>query len=166
MYLSQWIMLQPDLAQKMTSNTWRDLFEWKTTDTDYRVQLAIKSNNGSLYWAAIGDGYVPSFTEYWRVNNTSVPVPVGQWFKLEIYWKRGSGSNGRVWMAVNGQVIADQSANNIGPNGSPIDRIMMNQLYSGSPYSIYQWVDDVQIWSTFPSASSGNAWYDPPYGAH
>ncbi len=166
MYISQWIMLQPDLAQKMSANTWRDLFEWKTTDTDYRVQLAIKSNNGSLYWAAIGDGYVPAFTEYWRVNNTTVPVPVGQWFKLEIYWKRGSGTSGRVWMAVNGQVIADQRANNIGPNGSPIDRIMMSQLYSGSGYSIYQWLDDVQIWSTFPTAASGNAWYDPPYGSH
>ena len=68
--------------------------------------------------------------------------------------------------AVNGTVIADRVASTMGPNGSRIDRIMMNQLYSGSTYPIYQWVDDVQVWSTFPSAVSGQAWYDPPYAPH
>jgi len=27
-------------------------------------------------------------------------------------------------------------------------------------------VDDVQIWSTFPTVSSGDAWYNPPYAPH
>jgi len=92
-------------------------------------------------------------------------VPVGQWFKLEVYWKRSS-TNGRIWAAVNGTVIADKTGSTMGPNGSRIDRIMMNQLYSGSAYPIYQWVDDVQMWSTFPTAASGDAWYDPPYAPH
>ncbi len=166
MYISQWMMLQPDLVSKMSGNNWRDLFEWKSTDTDFRVQLAIKSSGSSLFWMVNADSYVPSYHEFWRVNNTSVPVPVGQWFKLEVYWKRSSGSDGRVWMAVNGQVLADHSGSTVGPNGSPLNRIMVNQLYAGTSYPIYQWVDDVQIWSTFPTAASGNAWYDPPYAPH
>ncbi len=131
MYISEWVMLQPDLLQVMS-----------------------------------GDSRVPSSEEFWRVDNTTVPVPVGQWFKLEVYWKRSSGSDGRVWMAVNGQVIGDQYGSNVGANGSPINRIMSSQLYSGSVYPIFQWVDDLQIWSTFPSASPGDVWYNAPYAPH
>jgi len=55
---------------------------------------------------------------------------------------------------------------NRGVNNAPINRIMVDQLYSGTAYPIYQWHDDLQIWSAFPSASSGDAWYDPPYAPH
>jgi uncharacterized protein YaiE (UPF0345 family) len=171
LYISQWVKLQPDMLTKMAAGTWRDLFEWKTyapgADTDYRVELAmVNYGGGTPIWQMRGDGWVPSYTEYWRIQNTSVPVPIGQWFKLEVYWKRSSGSDGRVWMAVNGQVIGDHLGPNMGPANAPINRIMAAQLYSGSSYPIYQWTDDLQIWSTFPTASSGNPWYDPPYAPH
>jgi len=174
MYISEWVMLQSDLVQKMSAGTWRDLFEWKTSDStgssgtgpDFRVELTIATYGGTPYWFMSGNGYVPTYTEYWRINNTSVPVPIGKWFKLEVFWHRSSGSDGRVWMAVNGQVIGDHYGSNVGPNGSPINRIMMTQLYSGGTFPISQWLDDVQIWSTFPTAASGDAWYNPPYAPH
>jgi hypothetical protein len=31
---------------------------------------------------------------------------------------------------------------------------MMPNLYSGSAYPIYQWVDDLQIWDGFPPDAS------------
>ena len=165
MYISQWVKLQPDMIQKMSFGTWRDLFEVKTTDTDYRIELQIRVDAGQskAYWMARTDTYVPSHKDFWRVYNKDVPVPVGQWFKLETYFKRSSGSDGRIWMAVNGQKIVDRFGPTMGPNNSPINRIMVNQLYSGGTYPIYQWVDNVQVWSTFPTVSSGDAWYDPPY---
>ncbi len=167
MYISEWMMLQPDLPQVMSAGTWRDLFEWKTTDMDYRIQLSILNyGGGALHWVMSGDAQVPSYQEFWRIDNTTVPVAAGEWFKLEVYWKRSSGSDGRVWMAVNGQVIGDQYGPNVGANGSPVNRIMASQLYSGSVYPIFQWVDDLQVWSTFPSASPGDAWYDAPYAPH
>jgi len=165
LYISQWVKLQPDLVDKMKAGTWRDLFEVKTSDTDYRIELTIKvdAGNPTPYWMVRTDTFVPSHKDFWRIYNKTVPVPVGQWFKLETYFKRSSGSDGRIWMAVNGQVLADRSGPTMGPNGSPINRIFVNQLYSGSTYPIYQWVDNVQIWGTFPTVSSGDAWYDPPY---
>ena len=174
MYISEWVMLQSDLVQKMSSGTWRDLFEWKTSDStgssgtgpDFRVELTIATYGGTPYWFMSGNGYVPTYTEYWRINNTSVPVPIGKWFKLEVFWHRSSGSDGRVWMAVNGQVIGDHYGSNVGPNGSPINRIMMTQLYTGGTFPVSQWLDDVQIWSTFPTAASSDAWYNPPYAPH
>ena len=164
LYISQWVKLQPDMVDKMKAGTWRDLFEVKTSDTDYRIELQIKTDaGGQPYWMVRTDTFVPSHKDYWRIYNKTVPVPVGQWFKLETYFKRSTGSDGRVWMAVNGNVLADRSGPTMGPNGSPVNRIFVNQLYSGSTYPIYQWVDNVQIWATFPTVSAGNAWYDPPY---
>jgi hypothetical protein len=165
LYISYWVKFQPDLLQKL-NNTWRALFETKTTDTDYRFSVGIASYGGAPYWRVITDGWTPQYKENWKKENSGVPVPVGEWFKLEVFWHRSTGSDGRAWAAVNGQVIGDFSGPTIGPNRSRIDRIMVSQLYSGSAYPISQWVDDLQIWSTFPTAVPGSAWYDPPYASH
>jgi hypothetical protein len=162
MYISYWLKLQPDFKDKMKSGTWWQVFEWKTTDTDRRVQLKINSYGGTPYWSAVLDQRIDPKIKLWQVDNKSVPVPEG-WFKIEIYWKRSGGSDGRVWMAVNGQVIADKRGSNMGPNKSRIDRIMPSLLYSGTSYPIYQWVDDLQMWSGFPQAKAGDPWYDAPY---
>jgi len=172
LYISYWLKFQPDLLQKMTPQNWRVFFEWKTAG-DYRVSANVNSwedgcngvkPQGPLFWDIRGDnnanGGLP-LEEFWKVQNCSIAVPVGQWFKFEVFWHRSSGTDGRVWMAVNGNVIADRLGPNMGVNNAPIDRIMVNQLYSGSPYPIYQWVDDLRIWNNFPPPTD-----DPPYGPH
>ena len=116
MYISFWLKLQPDLLEKMTPQNWRAVFEWKT-DGDYRVIATIASwedgcrgvkPNGPLYWRIQGDneanGGLPHQV-FWKVENCSHPVPVDEWFKFEVFWHRSHLSEGRVWMAVNGQVI-------------------------------------------------------------
>jgi len=145
------------------------LFEWKTAG-DFRISVNITAFNGTTpSWDVRADnnanGGLP-FEEYWRDTNTTVPVPVGEWFKFEIFWHRSAGDDGRVWAAINGQVLSDHYAPTKGVNNAPINRIFLTQVYSGSSYPIYQWQDDVQIWSTFPTASALDAWYDPPYGLH
>jgi hypothetical protein len=83
-----------------------------------------------------------------------------------VYWKRSHGADGRVWMAVNGQVLADQLGPNSDVNNNPIDRNMISQIYSGGAYPVFQWSDDYQIWKTFPTANPGDPWYDSPYAPH
>lgn len=170
---------------------WRMVFEWKTRG-DYRVILQVQRDRdatscaftGPLYWAVAGDNdancenyyepgsLCPPPTSHWTAPTTSVGVPINEWFKVEVFWHRSGGSDGRVWMAINGQVIADRWGPNLGsglPNGdSPaqINRIMINQIYTSSHYPVFQWVDDVQIWQGFPTASSGDPWYDAPYAPH
>ena len=71
-----------------------------------------------------------------------------------------------MWAAVNGQKIVDRLGSLMGVNNAPINRIFMNILYTGGAVPVYQWIDDMQIWSNFPTASPGDPWYDPPYGPH
>ena len=173
LYISYWIKLQPDLLQKMTPQNWRAFFEWKTAG-DYRVIAYVASWDGGcggvkpmgpLFWQIRGDnnanGGLP-YQEFWRVDNCAFAVPVAEWFKFEVFWHRSSGADGRVWMAFNGQVIADHHGPNKGVWNASINRIMMPNLYSGSAYPIYQWVDDVEIWDGFPPVTGSN----PPYAPH
>jgi hypothetical protein len=186
LYLSYWVKLQPDLVTKMNNlpdgpgisggGTWRAFFAMKTggqtswgapaDNGDYRVEVYVMTyGGGQPYWTILGDnnagGGAPAVNN-WSVENRSVPVPVGQWFKFEIFWHRSAGSDGRVWMAVNGQVIADHRGANFGAWSMPINRIMAPMVYSGSTMPIYQWVDDLEVWDGFPSAGGNN----PPYAPH
>lgn len=165
LYVSYWVKLQPDLAEKMRHGTWRGLFEWKTSDTDRRATVGLQSHGGTPYWVTQLDQRLAGEkrVRLWRISNKAVPVPAGEWLKLEVYWKRGAGNDGRIWAAVNGRVIADQYGSNIGPNLSPINRIFVSTVYTGSPTPAYQWLDDLQIWSAFPTAAPTDPWYDPPY---
>ena len=184
-YISFWLKFQPDLVQQMTGlppgpgviegGTWRAFFEWKTgtpgrDDGDYRVAAYVMTyGGGAPYWAVGGDnvagGGYPLVND-WSIENRSVlPVPAGAWFKFEAFWHRSSGVDGRVWMAIDGHVIADRYGANVGSRRQNINRIFWN-LYSGSRLPVYQWIDDVQIWDGFPTATSSLPWYDPPYAPH
>jgi hypothetical protein len=181
LYISYWIKLQPDLVAKMNGlpdgpgvsrgGTWRAFFALKTggqtawgdpaDDGDYRIEVYVLTYGGGRpYWAILGDnnagGGAPRI-HYWDVENRSVPVPVDQWFKFEIFWHRSSAADGRVWMAIDGQVIADRRGANVGERKMPINRIMAPLLYSGSAMPIYQWVDDLEIWDGVPPATGGLA---------
>jgi hypothetical protein len=160
MYIRYWLKWQPDFTTLMSGASgwnWRSVFEWKTAG-DYRVICEVKRdpylNGGQPFWSVLGDnnanGGLP-YQMFWEVQNMTVPVPAGgQWFQVEVFWHRSAASDGRVWMAINGQVIVNRLGPNIGVYEAPINRIYMHLLYSSTTYPIYQWVDDLQIWDGFP----------------
>jgi hypothetical protein len=177
LYVSYWIKLQPDLVSRMTNlppgpgigggGTWRAIFAFKTgsqrpqggpaNDGDYRVEAYVMTYGSKTpYWTVLGDnnagGNAP-LTNDWHIENRSLPVPLGRWFKFEIYWRRANDETGRVWAAVDGHTIADRRGPNMGARNLPINRIMAPMLYTGQRMPAYQWIDDVQVWSGMPSSS-------------
>ena len=193
MYVSYWLKFQPNLQTLMGacgSNIdyqWRAVFEWKTAG-DYRLMVQIQRDRdpkscgfvGPLYWIVAGDNngncdlYAAAQKKkcpaasinLWSEKNRSAEVPVGQWFKLEVFWHRSSGDDGRAWLAIDGHVIVDHHGPNTGDWNAPINRIMTSQVYTSTGYPAFQWVDDLQIWQGFPTANPDDAWYDPPYAPH
>lgn len=165
LYISYWIKYPADLASKLdstvSSGNWRTQFEFKTGGYDsnigtgdYRVIINIlKDYDGSLYWLTRGDsqanGPIPNVT-YWREENRVVPVPVGAWFKFEVYWHRSSGSDGRFWAAINGQEIADYRGPNMGIDNLPITRIMPHNVYSGGYGPVESHITGFEVWNGFP----------------
>ena len=180
-YISKWMKFQPDLAENLqavqSSGPWRVVFEFKEgggsfpSTGAFRGILEVVYRSGmsapqfQVTWDNDANGGLP-LQRFWRANNTTLPVPVGEWFKLEVFWHRAKDNTGRVWWAVNGKVIDDHYGPTIGVNNTPVGRIFVNQVYTGAPYPIYQWTDDIQMWKGWPTAQQGDAWYDPPYAPH
>ena len=173
-YLSYWHKFPADLASKLfenvSSGNWRMLFEWKTggwKDTykgDYRMKtVVLKGTDGLLYWSNSWDNNanitstdLPGWTlkTYWSEANKVVPVPLGRWFKFEVFWHRSAGTDGRYWVAVDGKVIADHYGPNIGDFGLPITRLMVTNVYTGGYGPTLGPVEgsltDLHIWNGFP----------------
>jgi hypothetical protein len=130
-------------------------------------QLHNPPNNppaGRWHWLIQGDkGKVGSGeSPYWQSCNPTAEVPMGQWFKVEIFFHRAPtlGSSGRVWVAIAGQEVLDYTvpADTIDKgtyaSESPIDRIMLPQMYGGDFWPRDQYVDDLEIWNWFPPDAS------------
>jgi hypothetical protein len=150
LYISYWIKLQPDLRERMGPDNWWVLFEWKT-NIDHRLITYVYTDKlGKPYWYMQTDDISnPPSKNIWWVQNKSIAVPVGEWFKFEFFWHRSFANDGRAWQAVNGRVVFNRVGSLLG-GGDPIDRIMVMQLYSGAVYPLYQWIDDIEIWDGFP----------------
>ena len=165
LYISYWFKYPTDLASKLdssvSSGNWRTQFEFKTGgydgsngSGDYRIITNIfKDTDGGLYWLTKGDtvanGPLPRIT-YWYEENRVVPVPLGTWFKFEVYWNRSSGSDGRFWAAVNGQEIVDYRGPTMGIDSLPITRIMPHNTYSGGYAPVESSLTGFEIWDGFP----------------
>ena len=81
---------------------------------------------------------------------SSTKLPIDKWFKYEVYWHRSSGSDGRFWSAVNGQVIVDRWGPNMGKYNLPITRIMVNNAYTGGYATVQSHSTGLEIWDGFP----------------
>jgi len=169
-YMRYWIKLQPDLGTAVLpagQTGSRQLMEWKEQGppgqrSDFRWNINVKRSPGTpLYWwvnAQFGD--LQDSPKAWECTST-VPVPLNEWFLLEVFWKLDT-VNGRVWGAVNGQTFADfrgQTQKDDGLFvwwpfkvyvGGQLEAISNNPGYT----SIYQWVDDVEVYDDIPSDAS------------
>jgi hypothetical protein len=166
LYVSYWLQFQPDLLQRMTINNWagRVVSDWKTGSSsgggDYRLVLSVYGDgiNKRLYWHMQGDnvanGGLPQQI-FWQTDNTTVPVPAGRWFRVEMFAHRSAAADGRVWVAIDGQKLVDRYGPNMGIHNLGWNRIMPFLNYSsGQSLPAYQWVDDLEFWDGFPASAS------------
>jgi hypothetical protein len=149
LYIRYSLKLPENLSEVLGKDGWLVLSEYKTV-SDYRLAIYIYADKKkNLYWYAHGDNVVLDdipYKEYWYRENKSLPVPEGKWIDVEIFWKRSTKSDGRVWLTIDGETVIDY-------NGStklvdPIRIIMLFTNYASVPLD--QWIDNVEVWDDFP----------------
>jgi hypothetical protein len=157
-YVRYWVKLQPDLDVLMPPGqwTWRSLMSWVENGLDYRWEVHVRraATYGPYYWAVQADlatyGGAPMD---WVEFNTTVPVPVGQWFLLEVYWRQHF-TKGRLWIAANGATIVDHLGRTHTNDG--VSHWEIFKAYTGPTMldrgDAYQWIDDVELHETVPCA--------------
>ena len=141
---------------------------------DYRIIIVIlKNKDGHLYWSTSADDKANQVrvdsdgkicpkdnpppecksTTFWSVPNYTVPVPVGRWAKVEVYWHRSSGADGRYWAAINGEVIVDHHGSTMGQFNLPITRIFSTVDYTGGhpgQFMTGTHTTGLEYWDGFP----------------
>ncbi|MEM9650046.1 MAG: hypothetical protein AAF969_16330 [Bacteroidota bacterium] len=149
-----WWHRYDDLASLTNGDgNWRMLWQYKTQLWDqpsgFRTSIFLQSDSsGRLYWRTIGDTKLPQSSNTVWAENSTAQVPKEQWFKVEIYVKWSSGSDGRFWAKINGVEIANHNGPNIGPRPDSLRWIGIWQFYG--PGNGQQWIDDYQIWDGVP----------------
>jgi hypothetical protein len=142
---------------------WHMLWQMKTA-SDYRIVFNIETGNngctpqGTPRWVIAGDdGTSSAATQtFWEECNASA-VPIGKWFKVEMFMHRSQTGEGRFWVAIdNNQIFDKRDPNGLFAPGSsqPVNRLMLPQLYGGDDYPKYQLVDDMEVWDGFPHDAS------------
>ena len=177
-YISYWMKLQPNLLEiapkTKTSDqldyyqldSWRMLMEIKEPNSgisikgrgtnNYRISFFIARDplQNRMYWLLRAEMPQPVRKIDWEIENRDVQVPIGEWFKMEAYFKKDH-ENGRIWWAVNGQEVADYHGRTEHPdNPMPVKFWSFFKLYQDEKWfvngPVYQWVDDLEFWSSFP----------------
>lgn len=185
LYISYWIKLPTELPEQLATGGNRVLFETKTfeslpqTPLDYNwlVEIILDAQ-GNPQWL-VKARYYPGAQKYWQhpVPVSEVPVPIDTWFKVEVFFRRSSNSDARFWISISNpswpantqsRRLVDCPNPNIGAYGSPLNRIMITNLYSQQQaMPMRQWVDDLQIWDSFPPPAQGTEpWFDGLYARH
>jgi len=149
LYIRYSLKLPKNLSEQLGENSWLVLSEYKTIE-DYRLALYIYTDkNKKLYWYAHGDNIVSDdvpYEEYWYRENKEFPVLEGEWMDIEIFWKRSTKDDGRVWLTVNGNNVIDYKGST--KIKDPIQAIMLFTNYSNKPLT--QWIDNIEIWDSYP----------------
>lgn len=160
LYCTYWMKHNASLAVDMGENNFSTVFEWKSATTDYRIVAAIYTGIGAaaenLTWNCVIDGpnSTPDSGPYYYETSGVTPV-AGEWFKVEAFYHRSEGLDGRFYFAIDGVPLFDTKICKYGSNGSTINRLFLWGLYS-APLAVYpmpKWIDDVEIWDGFPNGT-------------
>ncbi len=153
LFISYWMKFPADLASRMGFDGWFAFMEWKTCCNEDRIAAYVyeEVNSNQLYWYVQNDNETDGASNHiirWEEENRSVPVPVGQWFHVEVFLHRSTGADGRFWWAINGRTIVDHHGQN--KHTHPFNRFMPFTLYTNAQ-QMDLWIDDIQIWDTMPA---------------
>jgi hypothetical protein len=186
-YVRYWMKLQGNLAQLLPNDKatpWYMIMEWKEPDSgirksaaeckacgegaggsnNYRINIGLQRevHATQFRWVVMGEHPQPCRKTEWKYVSPDVQVPLGRWFLVEAYMQKHATA-GRVYFAVNGQVVLDTRVTTpLGFTGrtehadnplplkfwSPLKNYHSMSWNQMGPVS--QWYDDFELWSSFP----------------
>jgi len=174
-YTRYWMKLQDnylEVAPRDHEKSWRMFFEIKEPDSgarrvaaadnrhtgtnNYRMSFYVRRKpEGALYWHLRGEAPQPIRTVDWDLFNDAVPVPVGRWFLVEVFFRRAA-EDGIVWLAIDRQQVFLHRGRTQHPEHalpiafySPFKLYLSPEWLASGPNR--QWIDDVEFWPDFPA---------------
>ncbi len=182
-YATYWMKIDP--AYKTTwpildGDAWGSLIALKepwnsnlpgSTSDQWRFSLQIHRSGNTPYWRVRINQDQPVQIREYDGKNLDVPVPIGEWFKVEFFVKySGSATDGRLFFAVNGRTVFDLHRR-IGHATDPkgIDFISLCKIYHDRQWyengvSTHHYYTGLEIWTDFPTKGSTQSAPSTPNG--
>lgn len=145
-YARYWTKFDSNLPNVLS---WRLFMEWFNVDYRWGLYIYKRQSDGKPFWHVQGQ-FLPEKDKTWEIDNHDIEVPIDRWFLLEVFWNQEDSSNGRIWVSIDGNVIADRYGSNKRNRG--VDAWCIFKNY-GSARSGH-WIDDVEIWDDIPDQMS------------
>lgn len=169
-YIRYWTRLQEDLDTVVPDGVEPRLYYLMETKdrapgatgtasghSGFRINIGLSQDTETreLYWVATGEQVQPERIIEWQSRNSSVDVPLGEWFLVEAYLYRHP-TDGKVFFAINGEPVFDLTVRTQ-------HRDQPRPLLFWSPFKLYhdeswwaagpteQWFDDLEVWSGLPA---------------
>lgn len=174
-YFRIWVNISSQLLTNFAanSNDFEVLWEWKTLNNT-RVGTNINNSGGTPYWSFQTDDLGRSmacqyedpntgatysgcstYVNLWQIygRQKSLPVPIGQWFLLEVWQHRSIGQDGRYAYAVNGTLVYDYRGPNYGLGNEEVTNSYYMNMY-GAQFPKEWWLDDIEVRDSLPPGCS------------
>ena len=148
---------------------WNNITWSQTVPYGFRITLGIgkpMAEEGELYFIIDGqdcelfeDGK-QKYTTLWSEVNQQVPVPVGEWFTMEYYYKEGDNNSGRFYMTIQPEDgekikifdIVDYTHNSDDPDPDGVTHFNPLKLYTSKKLIEYMKSEDKALeiyWDDF-----------------
>ena len=100
--------------------------------------------------------------------NHNVPVPIGEWFTVELFFKKDV-KDGRIWFAINGSTVFDYSGRTLHPDPDKVKGVQFlapfkNYRGSGHSYPYSQYYSNIEVWTDIPPKASVSSMPSTPTG--
>ncbi len=179
-YSTQRVYLPSNLGQAMSDleesndQRWFNISEHRGAPDHLRIQLEINGATGVPKWKLLVYDILggSNYAEIWE-EVFDAPVPLGEWFTLEQYYKYGSAGNGRAYVAIitgngNRTVLIDEQNRKVQSNVNPSAKLgNWHPLKNYVPVSLMTWYtdrgqtfityrDDFEFWNGFPPGHPEN----------
>lgn len=170
-YQRYWVKLQDDYREIMPEGRTRMILEWKeedtlsgTADTNFRISVYVAREGSHLVFSVVGEQRQPEARVDWQCLYGEHTVDGAEWFLVEVFWRHSAGEDGRFWMALDGETACDhrgRTSHETNPTrfvGWNLFKVypfgtwyQPDDPYSlAGPNTMFQWVDDLEIWSEPP----------------
>ena len=141
--------LNPDFATSMIKNSWYLTVEIWVPDNTNKLFIIRHSTGGALKWLFEPHTDIP-------LINESAVVPLNQWFKVGIYYKHRTSSDGIIQIWINDDKIFDYKGSTASSGGG-VNALNFLKAYSNRA-NVGHWVDDFIMYDTLPTSPA----LDPP----
>lgn len=147
-YISYYMKLNPDFNSSMIDNSWYLILSiWVPGNTN-KLMIIRPSSGGKLKWK------MEPYTDVPIINDTAV-VPLNQWFKVGIYYKHNTSSNGVIQIWINNDRIFNYHGATASSGG--VNDLNILKAYSNRA-NVGNWIDDIKMYDTLPTSPA----LDPP----